>query len=245
MNDESVYNRNVSLPPLSQETTETQTECASELLGAVDIVEAFTALRHELKLQVRGGRELQQSLSERLQRIEERLAAQRAPQSSFSAPDDSRELAVAVAEIEESLHRAVDTFARQTPAASARSNVLDRFDQAVLSASWAVRKFGRKLLSELRSIVEQTAGDSQAHRELLDLTHRGLELLLARVHRLMQQSEIERIDVLRKAFDAETMHAVDVTDAPSVPSNHVAEQLRPAYLWRGKILRYADVRLAK
>ena len=28
------------------------------LLGATDIVEAFTALRHELKLQVRAGREL-------------------------------------------------------------------------------------------------------------------------------------------------------------------------------------------
>ena len=34
------------------------------LLGATDIVEAFTALRHELKLQVRAGRELTGGLAQ-------------------------------------------------------------------------------------------------------------------------------------------------------------------------------------
>ncbi|MEZ6074200.1 MAG: hypothetical protein R3C56_00565 [Pirellulaceae bacterium] len=41
-------------------------------LGAIDIVEAFTSLRHELKLQVRSGRDLQQALDGRLQQIEQR-----------------------------------------------------------------------------------------------------------------------------------------------------------------------------
>ena len=73
----------------------------------------------------------------------------------------------------------------------------------------------------------------------------GFELLLARVRRQMQQCEIERVDVLRQIFDAETMNAIDVIDVPAVPSSHVAEQLRPAYLWRGNLLRCAEVRLAK
>ena len=61
----------------------------------------------------------------------------------------------------------------------------------------------------------------------------------------MQHCKIERVDVLRQAFDAEIMRAVDVIEAPNISSAHVAEQIRPAYLWQGKVLCYADVRLAK
>ncbi len=245
MNDRPQYQQHEPGPLPSNDAEESEAEHALQLLGAVDIVEAFTALRHELKLQVRGGRELQQLLQDRLQRIEQRVTVQQAQTSSVPVSDESRQLAEAVAEMEESLQRALEAFAQPPSSAKPPASLFDQFDRAVLQASWTARIFAGHLLQELRGMIEQFASQSERRYETLNSTRRGLELLLARVHRLMQQCEIRRVDVLHQTFDAETMHAVDVVDAPSVLSEHVAEQLRPGYLWRGRLLRFADVRLAR
>jgi molecular chaperone GrpE (heat shock protein) len=217
----------------------------TELLGAVHIVKAFTALRHELKLQVRNGREMQQSLSEGLRLIEQRLAAQSRPSEPMAVTETSRELAEALAEVEESLHRAVEALAEQATAAAPAESLSSQFDEAVAAASWTARTFARPLLRDLRELIEQLECDAEASLAVVDTSRQGLELLLARVHRLMAQCRIERVDVLEEAFDAELMHAVDVVEAADVPTTHVAEQLRPAYRWQGKILRCAHVRIAR
>lgn len=244
------------------------------LLGALDIVEAFTSLRHELKLQVRSGRDLQQSLDERLQHIEQRLDEQVAlvsriesppsvPQALGSAGGDqrllaqSRQLAEALAEIEENLQRAVETLssplaetAPPSGPANPQAELLVQFDRIVAEASWMGRLLARPLLAPLRRIIESelqqpTSEIADPARERLEVSGRGLQLLLQRVHRLMEGCEVVRQDVLGQAFDAETMRAIDVVSADSVPSMHVAEQLRPLYLWQGQVLKYANVRLAK
>ncbi len=245
---------------------------SGELLGAVDIVEAFTTLRHELKLQVRGGRELQQSLDQRLQQLEERLHEQRVQQHSALvkqidgsvrgaqaqpvADADTRQLAEALAEVEESLERAVETLTgplvEQTPVSVAQplTQLLEQFDQVVASATWTQRFFARLLVSRLRKNLESGLPQSEPvvrdpARERLEVSGRGVELLLERVRRLMEACQLERQDVLGQPFDAETMRAIDVVTSDSVPSSHVAEQLRPLYRWRGQVLKYADVRLAR
>lgn len=103
------------------------------LLGATDIVEAFTALRHELKLQVRAGRELTGGLGQAVaaavesplavvaQRLGEMQAvietAGRSPGRGAGEAGDGdaamRALATAVAETEESLARAAAALAAQ------------------------------------------------------------------------------------------------------------------------------------
>ena len=218
-----------------------------DLLGAVDIVEAFTALRHELKLQVRSGRETQQALSDGLlkleQKLEQRIGTVLAASSANSG--DGRKFAEAIADIDESLQRAVESLHRSFSTGKSKSSQLTVFDVAVNQSSWLARKFASGTFSALRKIlehVEQEASDTEdSRRSMLQ----GFDLLVARVRRQMQQCEIERMDVLGKAFDAEYMNAIDMIEAPNVPKSHVAEQLRPAYLWRGKLLRCADVRLAK
>ena len=60
----------------------------------------------------------------------------------------------------------------------------------------------------------------------------------------MKQCEIERVNVLHQPFDSETMNAIDLIVDPSVPSSHVAQQLRPLYRWRNNTLRCAEVRIA-
>lgn len=249
------------------------------LLGALDIVEAFTSLRHELKSQVRTGRDLQQSLDERLQHIEQRLDEQVAlvsriesappvPQALPTALSDqrllaeARQLAEALAEIEENLERAVETLRSPLAATPPPSGpptplaeLLGQFDQTVAAASWTGKLLARPLLARLRGLIERGLIESGLQqpdseiadpaRERLEVSGRGLELLLQRVHRLMESCDLVRQDVLGQAFDAETMRAIDVVSSDSVPSMHVAEQLSPLYLWQGQVLKYANVRLAK
>lgn len=213
----------------------------SELLGAVDIVEAFTTLRHEIKLQVRGGRELQQSLQESMQRLEQKLTT---PPAGSTPNSENRKMAEAIADIEESLQRAIESIVPKTAVARSEDNVLRQCDAMLSRAPWIARVFTGRWIAQLRSALMDSIEASKPVAAAQDASHRGLELLLARVHRLMKQFEIERVNVLHQAFDAETMNAVDMIDAPSVPSAHVAQQLRPLYLWRNSTLRCAEVRIA-
>ena len=218
-------------------------EPAIELLGAMDIVEAFTALRHELKLQVRGGRELQQSLLDSVQRLEQKVSAQPVAVVATSAPE-SRRMAEAIADIEESLQRAIESIVKKPAAARTEFHLLIRFDEMVSKAPWIAKVFAGKWLEDLRATLAHSITLGIPSDAAQDSTHRGLELLLARVHRLMKQCEIERVCVLHQAFDAETMNAVDMIVDPTVPSTHVAQQLRPLYRWRNTTLRCAEVRIA-
>ncbi len=218
-----------------------------ELLGALDIVEAFTALRHELKLQVRGGRELQQSLVTSLERLEKHLQSEPAKgEGEERLAGEARILADAVAEMEESLSRSVEMLRQSAAREEDLVAALKEFDEVVAGSSRWARMGAGGLLEKLRNLLENSlvVRDEQ-DQSLVDVTRQGLDLLLARVHRLMEACDLQRVDVQERLFDAELMQAVDVIEQAEVPSAHVAEQLRPAYVWRGKILRCAHVRVAK
>jgi molecular chaperone GrpE len=246
MTDDRMTERAEQLSSSSQAAGGTSRQGAeNELLGAVHIVEAFTALRHELKLQVRSGRELQQSWVDSVKLLEQRLATLQPLQVSGGSAESERELAEALAEVEESLQRAVETIARQDQAAATESELLKDFDAAVAAAPWLARQFAGGLLRDLRARIMQSGDQQRSSQAQAQTIRQGLELLLARVHRLMRQCQMERVDVLQQPFNADWMHAVDVIEAGTVPASHVAEQLRPAYRWRGKILRCAQVRIAR
>ena len=111
----------MSSDPIDREPAE-----ESGLVGAADIVAAFTALRHELKLQAKAGRDLTSGLeglvdgcldrrlgvvADRLSRLETVLQSAVSGTSARPAAAGSTEairpLAMALAEVEESLERAV------------------------------------------------------------------------------------------------------------------------------------------
>lgn len=220
-------------------------------LGAIDIVEAFTALRHELKLQIRSGRELQQSLGSAMNRMEQMVTQQ--PKTAVPAPipDDSRRLAEALAEMEESIQRVIESLAQQEAEFSAQLSARqagptsESPEELMQKAPWSVRLFAKAFSKKLGGLIDLHVAMRRHSEVRRETTSQVLTLLLQRVRRLMQQCDLQRVDVLHQPFDAESMHAVDLVDSPSTPKAHVAEQIRPAYLWRGRVLRYADVRLAR
>ena len=244
MNERTIYQMEISQTSSTvshDRQTEVGVEPSFERLGASDIVEAFTILRHEIKLQVRNGRELQQSLQESLQRLEQRIAT---PPIVAEGVPENRKMAEAIAEIEESLQRAIESIVQLPAMAPSESNLLHRYDQLVAKAPWIAKTFAGKWLEDLRAGLAQSIFAAKQTEPTQDATYRGLDLLLARVHRLMRQCEIERVNVLHQPFDSETMNAIGLIVDPSVPSTHVAQQLRPLYRWRNNTLRCAEVRIA-
>lgn len=232
------------------------------LIGAIDIVAAFTALRQDVKTQIRSGRELQDAVASRLGELDLRLqsmlhqlqqaAQQQTTQQQAAQPTKSantkdenaatRQLAEALAEVEEALQRALASIPDTSASTSPCSALLSSFDAQLATVPWWARvTVSNRMISfrtELSKSAQWQPPDASAARQ-------GLTLVLARVHRIMNQTGLERMDVAGRAFDAELMFAIDTVECVNTPRAHVAEQVRPAYFWQGKLLRNAEVRLAK
>jgi molecular chaperone GrpE (heat shock protein) len=213
--------------------------------GAIDIVEAFTALRHDLKLQIRSGTETQQLLNQRLDKLE-RLA-QNASAVPTEIPDsEARKLALALVEIEDALQRAVDGLQQSSNFNSSDEKNLTshQLKLEIDGAGWLIRKTAGGLLQRLRGLADKLEQSQAASEDRIGLARQGLELLLERTRRLMRERQIERRDVNGLAFDSGLMNAIEAVSTTSVQPGHVAEQLKPAYLWRKQVLCFAEVRVA-
>lgn len=210
--------------------------------GALDIVEAFTAMRHEWRGQTKESRALAEQVQvavRDLRTLESKLLA-RVDGAHTDDSAEARELALLLTETDHQLSRAVAAIAqwethRRLREQADTQGVERFFDGMSALARW----FARPLLTFVveRRPVHDSAAESPAIA--------GLELVLARLRRAMRERGIERLDAEGQAFDANTMHAIGTVAASDCPSGHVAEQLSSGYRWQGRLLRFADVRVAK
>lgn len=209
--------------------------------GLVDIVEAFTAMRHEWRGQTKESRALAEQIQAavtNLQSLEANLLTRAAALPEEST--ESERLVRLIAETDHQLSRAVAAVT-QWEANRRLREVADAkgVERYFAGMNAIARWFARPLLAfiaEQRPVRESTAENPAIE---------GLDLVLARLRSTMNEHRIERLDVEGHAFDANTMHAIGTVASEDCPSGHVAEQLSPAYRWRGRLLRFADVRVAK
>lgn len=207
--------------------------------GAVDIVEAFTAMRHEWRGQTKETRALAEQIQEAVASIQS-LESKR-----FSAADkrptapEAKQLVSLIVETDHQFSRAVAAIAQwETNQRLREAAALQAVERHIAGMGPLARWFSRSLLALLarqRSVREP----SDAHPAL-----EGLNMVLARLRRMMHEQGIERLDVQGQPFDADTMHAIGTVASTTCPSGSVAEQLSPAYRWQGQLLRFADVRVA-
>lgn len=215
--------------------------------GAIDIVEAFTAMRHEWRGQTKETRALAEQIVaavENFQSLEPKLLAHlagaRIADGDSDSPAEARPLALLIVETDHQLTRAVaaleqwDSNHRQRSQAEVQAIELYFAGMGRL-ARWLARPLLNFVIQQRQAVA--TAGESPATE--------GLNLVLARLRQAMQEHQIERVDVLGQPFDAATMQALGTVAATDYPSGHVAEQFTAAYRWQGQILRFADVRLAE
>jgi molecular chaperone GrpE len=78
----------------------------------------------------------------------------------------------------------------------------------------------------------------------LDAVVTGLRMSERRIERLMSEVGLEPVKAVGQPFDPETMEAVEAVVSDQPPGT-VIEELRRGYRWRGRVFRFAQVRVAK
>jgi molecular chaperone GrpE len=66
-----------------------------------------------------------------------------------------------------------------------------------------------------------------------------------RVERLMREVGLEAVECVGRPFDPEAMEAVEAVADSGQPAGTVVEELRRGYRWRGRVFRYAQVRVSQ
>lgn len=217
-------------------------ESSTHDFGLIDLVEEFTALRHELKLQTKSGRGL-------LDQTETTIAAMKQAIDQFRAVERSEEQAVwsagrplaeALADLDESLERGrreIERAKRQIAEEAIRS-LETALGELHRRRPWIRRRLLRKYHDEVLDVVGR-AGLGQADR--FDALLEGYGLVQNRLRRAMASEKIERIVCLGNAVDPERMTVLEVIDDPTQPPGTVVKEIRQGYTWRGRVIRYAEV----
>jgi molecular chaperone GrpE len=82
-------------------------------------------------------------------------------------------------------------------------------------------------------------------RQLAAAAADGYAMSLRRVGRVLPTFGLEPIACQDRAFDPELMEVVEVVGDSGRPPGSVVEEVRPGYLWRGKVFRFAQVKVAR
>jgi len=205
--------------------------------GILDVVEAFTAMRHEYRGQTKEGRDLAQQLLESTGEIRQ-LELSLKNLVACHSTDKAHNFVRLITELDTQLTRAVDATIKTE--ATRRRQQMDR-QTALLkvaeSLSPVARWFARPLIQQIGPANESSTNETSSVAE-------GFSLLLARLRQMLNENEIERVDTLGLPFDGEVMNSIGTVESADQPSGHVAQQLSPGYRWQGNLLRFADVRIS-
>ena len=215
-------------------------------VGLYRLVEEFTALRHEVKLETKGSRSLQEQVESLLPALRQAIDQFRAigPQEEQAAQAAGRPLAEAVADLDEALDRGRREVekARARPLAAARVAAAD-LDTLLARQPWYRRGGLRAYHDQVLALVE--AAGREAEPGLLDALLEGYDLIRGRLRSAMAAGQVRRIACEGRPVDPEQMTVVEAVDAPGVGPGRVVDEVRRGYTWRGRILRYAEVRAAR
>jgi molecular chaperone GrpE len=216
-------------------------------VGLGRLIEEFTALRHELKLQTRSTRGLQEETEAVLPELRRAIEQFRGvePKEAQAAWTAGRPLAEALADLDEALERGRAEIERTRRRVIADAEDAAERELAALHARqrwpWrvVVRSYHERVLAVVR---EQVLGPRRA---AFDALVEGYGLIQSRLRRALKAERVERIDCLGRPADPSLMTVVEVVEAPGVPPGQVVEELRPGYTWQGRVLRFAEVRAAR
>ncbi|MFO0879754.1 MAG: nucleotide exchange factor GrpE [Gemmataceae bacterium] len=94
-------------------------------------------------------------------------------------------------------------------------------------------------LTEMAEAVDRLC-DDPARASLPDSWQEGLRVLQARARQCLADHDIQVMDCVGQPLDPSMHRVVEVIAAPG-PSETIVQQIRPGYVWRGQVLREAEV----
>jgi molecular chaperone GrpE len=222
-------------------------------LDVASLLAPFVALRHEVNLQTKASRAQLEQNAQALDQLRQTLDALRRPPPAAPATDD---LLRPVLKTLIDMHDALTLGHRE--AKRLRDGLPDLASVALqpppveIRLPWWARWLGLQskvdhALASLREAQTCTPqlDDSARLRQQVDAMLVGYEMSLQRLQRALEQNGLERIACRGQPFDPETMEVAEVLRDPARGGTEVIDEVRPGYRWRGKLLRYAQVRVAR
>ena len=225
----------------------------------------FVALRHEVNLQTRSSRAMQEQNTETLRQLTEALEllqnrlepdakAEEREQSERLRPllktlvDVHDALALAHREVlraEENLLPVLDLLASSSqPVPFPKERILPVWLRwlGVGKASSVDRDALQKAQDER---ARQIAQATEHVRQFIISLVTGYTMSLQRLERTLDQHGLEAITAVGLPFDPETMEVVEVVHEPGRTASEVTDEVRRGYRWQGRLFRCAQVRVAR
>jgi molecular chaperone GrpE len=208
----------------------------------------FVALRHEVNLQTKASRAQLEQNGQALEQLRLALEALRRP-ATPSADEAVRPLLKTLIDVQDALTLARREMLRVRDALPARDvpppsvNIRLPFWARCLGLQANVDRELAPLRAWQASVP--TADDVTRQRQTIDAMLVGYDMSLQRLSRALDQHGLERVACAGEPFDPETMEVAEVVRDPERAGTEVIDELRPGYRWRGRLLRYAQVRVAR
>ena len=112
----------------------------------------------------------------------------------------------------------------------------------------ALRYEGEKFISSLATEVlddlDRALAVSRENKSLTDL-QKGLEMIHKKTNKLLNRFGVKVLDPKGKVFDPSSQEALNFVKSSQVPEDHVLETYKKAYKMHEKIIRPAQVIVAK
>ena len=108
---------------------------------------------------------------------------------------------------------------------------------------------GEELIKKLLPVVDNferaiSMDDANLEDELSKFLN-GFKMIYGNLNDTLQGYEVIAMDILGKPFDPNTMNAVLVEEVEGVEPNVVIDVLQKGYTYKGKVIRYAMVKVSK
>ncbi|MEJ7637410.1 MAG: nucleotide exchange factor GrpE [Singulisphaera sp.] len=150
-----------------------------------------------------------------------------------------------MADLDEALDRGRSEIvkARRRLVDEAAAELAGGLERLYKGQSWFRRRRTRTYHEAVREVVRQHG--PEAGRPLFDALLEGYNLIQARLRRAMDAEQIHRIEAVGRPVDPGRMTVIEIVDDPKRPPNEVVDEVRRGYTWRGRVLRYAEVRAGR
>ena len=103
----------------------------------------------------------------------------------------------------------------------------------------------KSAVMQVATQAEQQKEARERVKQLLVSLVAGYRMGLQRIERALAQNALEAIPAVGEIFDPERMEVLEAADNSGRPAGEVLEEVRRGYLWRGRMFRYAQVRVAR
>ncbi|MBI4397949.1 MAG: nucleotide exchange factor GrpE [Candidatus Omnitrophica bacterium] len=105
-----------------------------------------------------------------------------------------------------------------------------------------------RLLREFLPVMDnldRALEHAQTHKDSKESVLSGIELIRKQMHEMLKQQGVERQETIGKKFDPHQHEAIAEVEDTDVPEGTILGELEGGYMFQGRLLRPARVRIAK